>query len=199
MIVPNGVTVQDPVAISQDDGFTIICLANYERRKGQKDLLQAVAALRNDVPVRIVLLGFESETGQRNELTELAKSLGLDGKVDIPGPVMGDAKWEHFRRATCFCLPSYDEGLPMAMLEAMGLGLPVVVTRVGAVPEAVADGKEGLIYDAGDVAALAHCLQTLIDDPERAQRIGAAGRERLICEFSLDRSAGLLRKIYDDL
>ena len=196
VVVPNGVPVQDLWEREDDTPFTIVCLANYERRKGQRDLLDAVAQLRSERPVRVALLGFESEAGQQQALVDQAARLGLGAQVAIPGPVMGAAKADWWRRASCFCLPSYDEGLPMAMLEAMAYGLPVVVTRVGAIPEAVEHAKEGLLYKAGDVAALSAHLQALLDHPEQAHTIGTAGRERVIAQFSLTRSAQLLLNLY---
>jgi len=198
-VVPNGVPVAEPLAADPGGDFGIVCLANYELRKGQADLLRALAGLQGGRGVRLQLLGFESEPGQRQALLDLAAELGIAERVDIPGPVTGDDKERRFRSARCFCLPSYDEGLPMAMLEAMAMGMPVVVTAVGAIPEALVDGAEGLIYPAGEVAALAAHLQALLDDPERCRVLGEAGRKRLICDFSLERSADLLRAVYAEL
>ena len=199
VVVPNGVPVEDLRERDDDAPFTIVCLANYERRKGQRDLLDAVAQLRSERPVHVALLGFESETGQQKALLDQTARLGLGAQVEIPGPVMGEAKDAWWRRANCFCLPSYDEGLPMAMLEAMAHGLPVVLTRVGAIPEAVEHPREGLLYEAGDIPGLSAHLQALLDDPEQARTIGTAGRERVIAQFSLSRSAQLLLDLYPDL
>lgn len=199
VVVPNGVPVEDLRERERDAPFTIVCLANYERRKGQRDLIDAVAQLRTERPVRLALLGFESEAGQRQALLEQATRLGLDPQVEIPGPVMGADKDVWWRRASCFCLPSYDEGLPMAMLEAMAHGLPVVVTKVGAIPEAVEHARDGLLYEAGDVPALSAHLQALLDHPELARTLGSAGRERVIERFSLARSADRLLNLYRDL
>jgi glycosyltransferase involved in cell wall biosynthesis len=176
----------------------VVCLANYEARKGQEDLLRAVAALDTQRPVRVELLGFEAEPGRRQRLLELAAALGLTD-VDVPGPVTGDAKDARLAAAHCFCLPSYDEGLPMSMLEAMAVGLAVVATRVGAIPEAIEDGREGLLSEPGDVAALTAHLARLIEEPNTAAALGAAGRARLIRDFSLARSAALLLDVYHEL
>jgi glycosyltransferase involved in cell wall biosynthesis len=101
--------------------------------------------------------------------------------------------------AHCFCLPSYDEGLPMSMLEAMAVGLPVVATRVGAIPEAVVEGREGLLFEPGDLDTLLAHLGRLIDDPGAARVIGVAGRARLMRDFSLARSAELVLEVYRSL
>ena len=197
--VPNGVPLQPERKTGGDTVFTIVCLANYERRKGQMDLLRALETLSPARPVRVALLGFEAEPGQRQSLMDLARELGLAGQVEIPGPVMGAEKEAWWTVAACFCLPSYDEGLPMSMLEAMARGLPVIATRVGAIPEAVENGREGLLYEPGDIPALAGHLKTLLDDPIRAREIGRGGRERLVRDFTLERCAEKLLSIYRGL
>lgn len=197
LVVPNGVPIGVQVQPSADGPFYVLCLANYERRKGQEDLLRAVAALDAPRPVQVALLGFEAEPGRRQRLLDLAAGLGLD--VDIPGPVIGADKEARLQAAHCFCLPSYDEGLPMSMLEAMAVGLPVVATRVGAIPEALDDGAEGLLFEPGDIAALSGHLARLLAAPQTAAALGAAGRERLVRDFSLTHSAALLLDLYRSL
>jgi glycosyltransferase involved in cell wall biosynthesis len=207
VVVPNGEPVQtpihdphrdrDPAPLKPADAhFRIICLANYEARKGQADLLRAAARLHGGRPVKVLLFGFESQPGQRQALVDLAAELGIAERVEVPGPVTGAEKERSLRGAQCFCLPSYDEGLPVSMLEAMALALPVVVAAVGAIPEAVVDGEQGLLYPPGDVDALTAHLQTLMNDPAVAARIGWAGRERLISSYSLERSVSLLAGVY---
>jgi glycosyltransferase involved in cell wall biosynthesis len=145
--------------------------------------------------VCLALLGFESQRGYQQELLEQAKALGILECVTVPGPVVGDAKEAWLQRASCFCLPSYDEGLPMAMLEAMVLGLPVVVTRVGSIPEAVAEATEGLLFEPGAIDSLADHLRALLEDPARAAAIGIAGRARVLRDFTLEASARCLHSI----
>lgn len=198
VVVPNGVPVREPATPPNDGPFRILCLAHYQSGKGQEDLLRATAALRVHRAVRVDLLGSEAEPGRREALMALARELGLDG-VKVPGPVVGAAKNAKLAAAHCFCLPSYNEGLPMSMLEAMAVGLPVVATRVGAIPEALVDGAEGLLFAPGDTAALTGHLQRLITEPAAAAALGAAGRERLARDFSLAHSAELLLGVYASL
>ena len=88
-------------------------------------------------------------------------------------------------RADIFAHTSRWEGFGIVLLEAMLAGLPVVATRVSAVPEVVADGGAGLLVEAGDVRALAGALETLLADRERASALGEAGRQRALEEFSV--------------
>ena len=103
------------------------------------------------------------------------------------------------RSADLFCLPSYDEGLPMSMLEAMAAGVAVVVTSVGAIPEALNADADGVIVPPGDVDALASALDALLADAERRGRIAATGRARVIQDYSVARVARDLDTVYRQL
>ena len=110
--------------------------------------------------------------------------LGLDDAVVLPGrQEPGD--W--LARADVFVHTSRWEGFGIVLLEAMLASLPIVATRVSAVPEVVVDGETGLLVGEGDVEALAAALDELLADPERARRLGAAGLERARSEFSVAR------------
>lgn len=196
VIVPNGVFVPtEDRSVNRVSAGKIICLANYERRKGLEDLIRAVAAVRA-TPVSLLLLGSEAEPGYRQFLERLSVELGIRDRVSMPGPVPFDQIGKYLQEADVFCLPSHNEGLPMALLEAMAYGLPVVVTRVGAIPEAVNDGVEGCLYEAGDVGALTACLDRLLSDPDFAKRMGDNARGRAARDFSVDAMAAQIFNIY---
>jgi glycosyltransferase involved in cell wall biosynthesis len=96
-------------------------------------------------------------------------------------------------------LPSVSEGLPVVLLEALALGRAVVATRVGGIPEAIRDGVEGALVEAGDAAALAHAIAALAEDPERRARLGRAALQRA-AELGRDEAAyGPLDALYRGL
>ncbi len=195
-VVPNGVPVPDAYQRPVKDDLNVVCLANYEQRKGQKYLIEAVAKLTD---VRLTLLGFESEKGQQQALLDLAADLGIADRVAIPGPVMGEAKIQHYRDADVFCLPSFNEGLPMSMLEAMAEGLPVVVTSVGAIPEVIVDAENGLVVEPGKVDQLVVALKALQDDRALLARLAKTGRDLVAHEYSVARVGRQLDEIYKRL
>jgi glycosyltransferase involved in cell wall biosynthesis len=195
VVVPNGVPLGTPVQFAVDGPFRILCLAHYQAGKGLEDLLHAVAALRVTREVRVELFGSDAEEGYRQRLTRLATQLGL-ADVHIAGPILGADKEARLAAAHCFCLPSYAEGLPMSMLEAMAVGLPIVATDVGAIPEVLADGREGLLFEPGDVAALTNHLARLVEAPDVAAAMGAAARARLMRDFSLDHTVDRMLDVY---
>ena len=148
--------------------------------KGLKDyygplvLLDAIARLRNDgVPVRLRVAG---QGPLATALTRRASALGIEGAVEWLGELPDHALPAFFGDLDLFAMPSHRESYGVAALEAAAAGVPVVASRVGGIPEVVADGESGLLVPPGDPAALAEALATLARDPERRRRMGAAGR-----------------------
>jgi glycosyltransferase involved in cell wall biosynthesis len=163
--------------------------------KGLVELIRAVASLHSEFPgLQLEIAGSGPE---REKLEREARALGLTGRVRFLG-------WQRVLRPTfqswdIFAMPSLDEGLPIAALEAMAEGLPVVATCVGGLPELIEDGRTGYLVPPSDVAALAKCLRLLVLDPKRRQAMGAAGRQRALEHFSVDRMVAEIAAIYDSL
>ena len=162
-------------------------------QKDHATLLRAFALVREQVPeARLAILGsgpLEAET------RALVSSLGLDGAVTLPGRTE-IRDW--LDRADVFVHTSRWEGFGIVLLEAMLASLPVVATRISAVPEIVVDGETGLLVDAADVEGVARELLALLTDLERRQRLGEAGRERVRTEFSVARMTDRTIAVYDD-
>lgn len=110
-----------------------------------------------------------------------------DGAV-FHGPLAGAALRALFARASVFALPTRREAFGLVLLEAMAFGLPVVASRLEAIPEIVSDGETGLLVPPGDTAALARALSDLLSDPVRARLLGAAGRARVAERFGWERA-----------
>jgi glycosyltransferase involved in cell wall biosynthesis len=98
-----------------------------------------------------------------------------------------------------FVLPSYSEGVSLALLEAMAAGKPVIATAVGGLPEVVTEGENGLLIPPRDAEALAGALARLLTDPALAQRLGTNARARVRENFSLDRLGREINEIYGEL
>ncbi|MFD5918907.1 glycosyltransferase [Kitasatospora sp. NPDC058201] len=157
-----------------DDAFVVGTVGNLTPKKDQAALLAAHAALRRRRPdARLVLIGAGPLEAR---LRALAAELGLTDAVLFTGS-RADVP-ELLPAFDAFTLSSRQEGLPVALMEAMTSGLPAVVTRVGGMPEVLDDGDQGFLVPPGDPSALADALARLADDPELRTRLGAAARER---------------------
>jgi glycosyltransferase involved in cell wall biosynthesis len=196
-VVANGVPGAGvaPVATARTTAF--VFLGNLGRRKGVHVLIDAAQRARQ--PWTISLAGGEDEPGFMDWARTEIDRHGLTSRLRLLGPVVGEDKAMLLREADGFVLPSLAEGLPMALLEAMASGLPVVVTRVGAMPEVVRDGQEGLLVPAGDAQALADALDRMACEPAARVRMGQSARE--VCEqrFGIERMVDALMTTYRQL
>lgn len=142
--------------------LSVLALGRLGHRKGTYDLLDAVESLPADVRARIrVRLAGDGEVAQ---VRAQVADRGLGDTVDIVGWLAPRERDEALRKADIFVLPSHDEGLPMALLEAMAHGLVPVTTPVGGIPEAVTDGVHGLLVPPGDPVRLAAALHLLVEN-----------------------------------
>jgi glycosyltransferase involved in cell wall biosynthesis len=192
--VPNPVTSDVPAQPSRPN--LVLFLGRLEPAKGVFDLLEALAAVRGAVPdVRLVCAG----DGDRVGVARYAERLGIADAVKFTGWVGPSGKRALFEAAAVFALPSYDEALPVSLLEAMAAGVPVVASAVGGIPEVVADGVSGCLVAPGDKASLERALRRLLTDGELAARIGAAARETARLRFAPERALPQLEEIYATL
>ncbi|GJJ04897.1 polysaccharide biosynthesis protein [Duganella rhizosphaerae] len=163
------------------------------KNKGSYDLLEAACQLAPRFPQLLLRMGGDGELPQT---AARAGELGIAQHVQLLGWVRGADKERALASATLYVLPSYSEGLPMSVLEAMAAGLPVLTTPVGGIPEAVADGVEGFLIAPGDVAALARRWEQLLNDPELARRMGTAARHKIATTFSAEAVLPKVEQLY---
>lgn len=165
-------------------------------RKGYKDLIKGFATIAgNHKDWKVVFAG----SGEIEEGRAVAKELGIESQVEFLGWVAGEAKDRVFRETSIFCLPSYAEGFPMAVLDAWAYGLPVVATPVGGLPDIVKDGEDCLLFNPGDCEQLAVQLDRMITDEELREKIEAASRNFAEKVFNETVINGQLAEIYKGL
>jgi colanic acid/amylovoran biosynthesis glycosyltransferase len=179
---------------SADGPLRVLNVARLTGVKGQPILLEAVAELRRDGhDVQVTILG---DGPERERLRQLARELEIEDAVELPGAVGQERVRDELARAHVFCAPSFAEGVPVVLMEAMAMELPVVATRVMGVGELVEDGEHGLLVPPGRADHLAAALASLGADPERRARMGAAGRRKVEAEFEGDMSAARLAELF---
>jgi glycosyltransferase involved in cell wall biosynthesis len=164
--------------------------------KGQRELIRSLAGLPD---ARLLLIGrdLEQDGAFQAELEREADRLGVRDRVVFTGH-RDDAR-ALLAEADVVALPSWTEGLPLAALEAMAEGRPVVATPVGGTPEVVVDGETGLLVPARDHDALRAALGRLLADPDLRRRMGEAGARRVRERFSLDAMCEHVLRIYDEV
>jgi phosphatidylinositol alpha-1,6-mannosyltransferase len=196
VLAPNGVDVRAfRMAAPRNNGpLRIICVARLIERKGQRHLLAALRRLRDaGVTATVEFVGTgDAAQAYRAE----ADRLGIADQVTFAGYVPRERIADHYAAADVFVLPSYNEGMSVATLEAMAAGLPLVVTRTGGTAELVQEGENGLTFAWGDVETLAQHLAYLAANREVVRQMGAASRRRAE-QMSWDAVAARYLEIFD--
>ena len=163
--------------------ITLVYLGKINQRKGIDDLLQALALIVSEDQLRSKIQLVIAGNGRIEEALDLARELNIDDLVQFPGWINSQQRNKLLAQGDIFILPSYNEGLPMALLEAMSWGLPVVTTPVGGIPELVINDETGLLVGTGNIKHLSSAIRFLIEDDYRRLRLGNAART---CVQSLD-------------
>jgi glycosyltransferase involved in cell wall biosynthesis len=198
-LVPNGVDLDAfaPAPPVPDDGpLRLLCVARLIERKGQHHLIAAVKNLADEgVDVVLELIG----TGDAQEANQQqAQELGISERVVFRGYVPRDEIAEHYRSAHIFVLPSFNEGMSVATLEALAAGLPAIITRTGGTDELVTEGYNGLVFNRGDVAQLADHLRHLATNRPLVRQMSVAARERA-AQFSWDAAARQYVGLFEEI
>ncbi|MBJ7328816.1 MAG: glycosyltransferase family 4 protein [Solirubrobacteraceae bacterium] len=197
--VHNGLAAPPAVTRAPEPGL-VLAVARLVPKKGLPTLLRAVAQLRDrGVEVRAEIIG---SGPQEDELRALAQELRLGDAVALPGAQPRAEVDAALGRATAFALPCRveddgdEDNLPLAILEAMQLGIPVVTCPVAGIPEAVIDDRSGLLVESDDVDGLAAALERILGDAELRERLATGAREVIAERFDLERNVGELVRRY---
>lgn len=177
-----------------------LTLARMDSWKGIDDILDACAILkRQGVSFALTLAGPAGSAGDETVIAGKIDHRGLGQSVRYVGPVLGDAKAQSFADADVYVQPSHQEGLPLSVLEAMACSLPVIATRVGAMPEFVEHDVQGLLVPAKSPASLAAAMSSLAIDPPRRLAMGREGHRLAGTRFALTRFRDDLLGLYESL
>lgn len=180
-----------------ESGMTVLYMGHLSKAKGALDLMKAVPLVLADYPDTHFMFAGDILKKERNitfienpddievVLHELVKRFGISEKVKLLGIVTGEAKLKAFVESDIFVLPSYAEGFPWVVLEAMLAGKAVIATPVGALPEVFEHGKHLLFVQAGDPRGISEAISRLISSPELRKDLGRTARELVQDQFNL--------------
>lgn len=174
----------------------ILFLGEIGQRKGCYDIPEVVEKVVEKFPDAKFVLG---GTGDIDQVKNLLIKKGIEKNVLFTGWVRGQEKDKLLRESDIFFLPSYNEGMPMAILDAMGYGLPIVSTLVGGIPKIVKEGENGYLCKAGDTQALSNALIKLLNDEHACKRYSSSSGEIVKQKYSLDKHLNQLIKLYKNI
>ena len=190
-VLPNPVSCSGSGAARRPG--TILFLGKLENRKGYALLLEALPAVLREFPT--AQLWFAGN-GEIEKGEALARKLGVHSSVRFLGWISGFEKQRVLEEAEILCLPSFAEGVPMAILEGMAHALPVVTTPVGGIPDVIANGRNGVLIPVGHSAAISNAIMTLLRNPQERRRLGDCAQETVRNLCSIDRVAAMLSDLY---
>lgn len=199
---PRVETIFNPVLVPVENAWNkrtpgqVLFLGRLGARKGSFDLVGAFSKLVPDRPEASLLMGGDGELAQT---MRCADELGVGSHVELLGWVGAEQRANLLASSWLYALPSYNEGLPMSVLEAMAAGVPVLSTPVGGIPEVVTDGVEGFLVPPGDVQALAERMARLLSDAALARAMGVAARRKIETTFSSAAVLPQVERMYEAL
>jgi glycosyltransferase involved in cell wall biosynthesis len=198
VIIPNPVILPAPDVGGTDSDRhpTILYMGKVERRKGYEDLIQAMSVVLSKFPNAILRVAGHGEIASARRL---ANELGISKSIEFLGWVSQEDRERLYRSADVFCLPSYSEGVPMALLEAMSFRLAVVCTPVGGIPDLITSGENGVFVQPGDAREIASALIDLLEHMPARAAMGAAAYKTVERISSLQVVARELAALYADL
>ncbi|MDE6604060.1 MAG: glycosyltransferase family 4 protein [Lachnospiraceae bacterium] len=172
----------------------VLFLGELGERKGCFDIPAVWEQVKKKCPDATLVMAGD---GEKERVKEAFFRKGLADTVSFPGWVRGEEKERFLRESGIFLFPSYHEGMPMAVLEAMAYGLGIITTTVGGIPQLIQDGESGVLTAPGDIKAMAEALERFLTDEAYLAACGKAAREKAQAQYSLGRHLEKLGKIYE--
>ncbi|MFQ5444607.1 MAG: glycosyltransferase family 4 protein [Nitrospinales bacterium] len=182
--------------IPNNGKIKVLFMGRLGQRKGAFDLLEAFGKAIKTVPDLQLILGGDGEVEQ---IREMVSQKGLKNQVIVPGWISGEEKISTFKSCDIFVLPSFNEGLPGSILEAMAVGVPVISTPVGGIPEAVIENRNGFLINPGDVDSLYKKIVKLGQDKNLREMMGKESHKIIKEKFDIESIVSKLGEIYAEV
>lgn len=211
-IVKNGVNISDYKKIGRKrlgnsqnkskycENINLLYIGGVSKNKGIMDLIVAVLKLKNkSLKFNMNLVGPEIEDGVLEQIENFCKINKLFEIINIKGTLIGKEKNEVYKDATIFILPSYAEGLPITIIEAMACGLPIISSKVGGIPEVIKENINGFLIDPGDVDMLTERIEFLIKNKNIREDMGKNNLAEAISNYDFKIVVEKLERIYENL
>jgi glycosyltransferase involved in cell wall biosynthesis len=170
----------------------LLCVGRLTPAKGQAILLESVAQLKQQgITVHLTLVGMGPD---EQSLKNYAESLDIVAQVTFTGAVDQDHILAYYNVADMFVLPSFAEGLPVVLMEAMAMEIPCITTTITGIPELIQQGQNGLLVPASDSQSLTQAIKQLAENPALRQQLGKAGRLKVLSDYELSKNTQYLHE-----
>ena len=196
VVVSNTIHLPEQIA-SWNDEFQVLFLGVLIQRKGVADLLQAINLLQRSEKIGNAHFVISGSGAEEDKLINQANNLKLDKYVEFIGWTAGVEKTELLCKSQMLILPSYNEGLPIAILEAISYGLPIVATDVGDISAVVKDGINGYLIEPGNIKAMAEAISNIIIMNKETYGVMSAASRRIAERFSDEKYFRELKQCYE--
>jgi glycosyltransferase involved in cell wall biosynthesis len=202
LVIPNGVPLVHIESGKKLVSSTrLLFVSNLFPAKGIYELLRIMQDLRNEgADVELHIVGAFMRSKYKEKFVRMMYKSGLGGSVHLLGPKYGEEKWKEYLEADIFIFPSgfKQECFPLVVLEAMQFGLPVIASRVGAIPEIIDHGENGLIIPVSDHDGFVGAVRELTGQKERLQKMGQAARQKYLDQYTDSHLEKNIRNLYDN-
>ena len=187
----NGIPVKETKQIERDtsskEPVNIMFLSNLLIAKGIYVLIDACKILKDrNIPFTCTVIGAETNEISADILNDYIRENGLNNQIKYVGKAYGEEKDAYFDKTDIFAFPTFNEALPLVLIEAMQHGVPIISAPEGGIQDILIDGKNGLMCKTRDSASLASALQRLIENPELRKEMGTCGKEIYLQKFTLE-------------
>ncbi|MGC8557339.1 MAG: glycosyltransferase, partial [Fervidicoccus sp.] len=196
IVIKNAIPVSDKLNFEGEKLYDIIFVGRLERAKGIDILLKAIQILKEKYhrSLRVAIVG---DGSLMNDLKELALQYGINEYIDFLG-VRKDVL-ELMRESSILVLPSRWEGFGLVLLEAISVGVPIVATKVGGIPEVIEDGKDGILVEPENPEELSNAIIRLLDNKELRSLVSSNAYEKIKEEYSIEKYTKTLLSLYKEL
>ena len=173
----------------------ILCVGRLTSAKGQHILLEAVHKVKEQgYRFRLTFVG---DGEDRQSLENQVRELGLSEEVRLTGALGQERVMDYYRRADLFVLPSFAEGVPVVLMEAMAQEIPVISTRITGIPELIEHDKTGLLVTPGNTGELAEAIVRVLEDDSLGETLGVEGRKAVLREFNQSENYQYLHRLFN--
>jgi glycosyltransferase involved in cell wall biosynthesis len=197
-LVYNPVSITKKCEPNREGCLTILFMGKLGKRKGAYDILECICIYKDyfrDKNVKFILAG----NGEVEQVCRFVADNDLGDLVEVPGWILNEQKQKYLGTSDILILPSYNEQMPMSILEAMGYGYPIIATPINGIADMVKQGENGILFEPGDIDAMTQALKTLIENAGLRERMGRKSQEFVKEKFENIKIVDQLVSIYQSL